>query len=93
MVNLVLLFIFALSLLYVLEPLFRKHSESDQVSLFVHKNLEIRKRLVLEGLKDLDLDHQSAKMDETDYQSLKADLMAEGTSVLKEIEVANNESK
>jgi len=91
MASLVLLIVFALCLLYLLEPIFKKNVHSDSINFVVHRNLEIRKRLVLEGLKDLDLDNQAKKMDNADYESLKADLMAEGALVLKEIESEEND--
>jgi hypothetical protein len=90
MVNLALILLFCMVLAYVLEPLFRK---SIAVSSDINRdqmNFERKKQIVFESLKDLELDYRLNKLDDDEYQKLKAEMIQEGAGLMRQLEEGGN---
>ncbi|EKD41760.1 MAG: hypothetical protein ACD_73C00543G0002 [uncultured bacterium] len=81
-----LVVVFCFILWFLLEPLFRKDLAAQVEVSHDTMNFEIRKQLVMESLKDLELDHQSHKMDDVDYKEMKQEMVSEGVHVMKELD-------
>ncbi len=85
MIYALLIILFVVAFGYILEPMYRK-SMADTVISNDRANLEIKKKLLIEGLRDLDLDHSAHKMEEDAYHAMRKEMIQEGAHVVEELE-------
>jgi hypothetical protein len=83
----------ALTVLWIAGPLIRGTGAVGERSAFVRAlaELMLRRETVLKEIRDLDGDFAAGKLDESDYQSQRNVLLAEGVAVLQRIDALRAE--
>ena len=87
-----LLFLVALAtgvVLFILFPVFARHGEVSRTltpEAQERKNLSEQKERLYDAIKDLDFEHGAGKLSDADYQSVRADLVAQAAAVISQID-------
>jgi len=89
---LTLLFLAALGtgvVLFIMFPVFARHGEVSKAltaEARKRKNLGEQKERLYDAIKDLDFEHRAGKLSDADYQSVRADLMAQAAAVITQLD-------
>ncbi len=78
--------ILAATLYWVLEPLVLPHRTELRAHADPRADLQARVEILLQELRDLDLEHEAGKMDDTTYAQVRKSLRAELAQLLSELE-------
>ncbi len=71
---------------YVSRPLAQSRRASPAVGVIDAQTLDARRESLYTQIKELDLDHETGKVNQEDYVRLRADLVAQAAAVLKQID-------
>jgi hypothetical protein len=74
---------------FVVAPLLRRDAaEAERVGAVKSEERDLRSRheMLLAGLKDLEDDRATGKLDDADYARMRGDLSAEAVAVMKQID-------
>lgn len=85
----VVLLVAAGSLAFVAAPLLRKDAaEAERADIVTSETTELqsRREMLLASLKDLDDDHETAKIDDADYTELHDRLTLQAVDVMKRLD-------
>jgi len=81
--------------IFVVVPLLRRNAleseERPEASIGELRGLHERQQMLLASLKDLEDDRDTDKLDETDYERLKADLSGQAIEVMQRIDAMEQE--
>ncbi len=83
--------VLALALVVLAYPLYRVRAQSLAVRGSTLDDLLAQRDGVYATLRDLDLDKQLGKLDDTDYNALREKYMAHATQILQELDVLRGE--
>ncbi len=78
----------AAAVAFVVAPLFRRDSTEDRAAVANTELQELHSRhdMALAALKDLEDDRQTGKVDDSDYDELKAKLTAQAVEAMKQLD-------
>lgn len=88
MTTVVSLAIALLTVGFVLSPLFRRHTSTEEPNETIEDLLAQRDNLYA-TIKDLEFDYLAGKLDAQDYQSLRSKYEAEAIEVLRQLDARN----
>lgn len=82
----VVLFLFIGTVFYLALPFFKSSPVSLGSKTSDHEGLLLKKQEVFESLRDLDMDYQTKKVDQKDYQAIYQQTLEEGAQILEKID-------
>lgn len=77
-------------ILFLVIPLLRGEMALLQQSDDEPTDIEARKRVALKGLRDVEYDYQSGKLDEYDYLALKSEMSRDALAAMEEVKAQDN---
>lgn len=84
--SLLIVLIFGLALYFIGSPLFSEVKEEAGQKGNLSRHYLLRKKEVMDSLKDLELDRNLQKISEEDFKQLYNQTMEEGAEVLKKLD-------
>lgn len=86
---LVVLLLFIGAVLFLAIPFFKPASVNLESKEGEEEGLLLKKQEVFESLRDLEMDYQTKKVDQKDYQRIYQETVAEGAQVLEKMDELN----
>lgn len=88
-ISIILIFvIFSVSIWYVIQPFFSEDAGSDIADDENMDALLLKKNVILEQIKELEMDHEIGNIDDSDFQATRDELKGKAAEVLNLIKKA-----